>query len=86
MAKYSGKKIMFVITDGDTNDGDYSLKNEVRKAEARGIEMVGIGIGGYAGDFVRDNYKDHAYVDDIEKLPKVLAVKLKEKLALKGGI
>ncbi len=86
MAKYSGKKIMFVITDGDTNDGDYSLKNEVRKAEARGIEMVGIGIGGYAGEFVRDNYKDHAYVDDIEKLPKVLAVKLKEKLALKGGI
>jgi nitric oxide reductase activation protein len=39
------RKIMLVLTDGDCDAGMFATREAIKMAEARGVEVVGIGFG-----------------------------------------
>ena len=70
------KKIVFVITDGDPNDGYTTLK-QVGTFEKLGVQYFGIGIKHYG---VKKFFKDHCVINDIKDLQGELFKAIRGKL------
>lgn len=75
------RKVLIVLSDGFPACRSHSsklhrhLKDTVKKATARGIEVFGIGI---LSDAVKEFYPNHVVLSDATELPTVVVGKLKE--------
>jgi len=74
----NGYKLLIVISDGEPNANGYSgeaamhhTREAIKNAEARGINVIGIGIEG-AQDTVPILYKKNIVIQNIEELPEKL--------------
>ena len=97
MAAERGKKIIFVISDGQPNHpdgtGDYRNYNNnafmdmwflTREAEKEGISIIGIGITAEAATFISETYLKGFFVKNIQELPERLTkIYLKETESLR---
>ena len=96
----SGKKIIFVISDGQPEhpDGvsDYRAYNKqsdmdmihaIREAEAMDISVIGVGITSAAAEFISTAYTKGFYIQKLEELPeKLIDIYLKETEALRANL
>ena len=95
----SGKKIIFVISDGQPAhpDGvkDYRAFNKqshmdmihaIRDAEDMGISVIGVGITADAAEFIETAYSKGFFIQKLDELPeKLIEIYLKETEELRGN-
>ncbi|MCD6319117.1 MAG: VWA domain-containing protein, partial [Candidatus Desulfofervidaceae bacterium] len=74
-------KLIIMITDGEgnINNTGKSFEELQEEARAKGIEVIGIGLGGYITQ-VGKRYKTSVQIEKIEDLPRTLATVLQEKI------
>lgn len=73
-----GHRVLFIITDGDPDPGhEPVIKRQIRLAKEAGIHVIGVGVGGGAGN-VRNLYPDHVFSHTVSEIPKLLIRKLNE--------
>jgi cobalamin biosynthesis protein CobT len=71
-----GHRVIFVVTDGEPNNGhDSVIRRQIRLAREAGVHVIGVGIGPEAS-YVTRTFDDAVYVDDIQALPGALIRKL----------
>ena len=77
-------RVLFVITDGQPNQGHLPvMKHLIRRASQAGILVIGVGIGADSANVVQV-FPDHVWAEDIKKMPKHLVAKLNEVLDFRG--
>jgi nitric oxide reductase activation protein len=96
----SGKKIIFLISDGQPShpDGvsDYRAFNKqcdmdmihaIRDAEDMDISVIGVGITSSAADFIKMAYSKGFYIQKLDELPeKLIDIYLKETETLRANL
>jgi Mg-chelatase subunit ChlD len=79
LAQPEPRKIILVATDGDPND-PASTKFAIRRLEAEGIELLGLGI---QHEGVRSLFGTHAVIQNLNELPKSVFGMLQSELVRK---
>lgn len=70
------RRVMFVITDGEPNDGhEEVMRWQIRNARREGILIVGVGVG-YDARYVNNVFDDAIWADTFDKIPPLLISKL----------
>lgn len=71
-----GHRVMFVLTDGQPDNGHaLVLRGQLQRAAEAGILVVGVGLG-YGSEYVQHTFPESVYAPYITALPKLLVAKL----------
>ena len=73
-----GHRILFVLTDGEPDNGAARvIKTQLARAAEAGVLVIGVGLG-YGSESVKTRFPDHVYATDLASLPGALVRKLEE--------
>ena len=73
-----GHRILFVLTDGEPDNGAARvIKTQIARAAEAGVLVIGVGLG-YGSEGVKTRFPDHVYATDLNSLPGALVRKLEE--------